>query len=164
MRVVGLPLHLWSCEVFKLIGDGCGGFIAVDENMDSMAELQWDRMLVKVVGRDLPTSVQIVVGSGCFSVQLWWETLPWFSQVVLAGSLFEKGPSVDEEEVGGGSRAACKGRVLEKEVQYKEQTGVQVVPSCGSSSKSVTSFSFDSAERGPGPEVTDGENSLRNRG
>ena len=81
-----------------------------------------------------------------------------------AGSLFGKGPSVDEEEVGGGSRAACKGRVLEKEVQYKEQTGVQVVPSCGSSSKSVTSFSFDSAERGPGPEVTDGENSLRNMG
>ena len=164
VRVVGLPLHLWSREVFKLIGDGCGGFIAVDDKTDIMAEMQWARLLVKVVGRDIPTSVQIVVGSGCFSVQLWWETLPWFSQVVPAGSLFGKGPSVDEEEVEGGSRAACKGRVLEKEGQYKEQTGVQVVPSCGSSSKSVTSFSFDSAERGHGPEVTDGENNLRNRG
>ncbi|RVW13055.1 Transposon TX1 uncharacterized 149 kDa protein [Vitis vinifera] len=92
VRVVGLPLHLWSREVFKLIGDGCGGFIAVDENTNSMAELQWARMLVKVVGRDLPTSVQIVVG--------------WCRR----GSLFGKGPSVDEEEVGGGSRAACKGK------------------------------------------------------
>ena len=164
VRMVGLSLHLWSREVFKLIGDGCGGFIAVDENTDAMANLQWARMLVKVVSKDLPTSIQIVVGSGCFLVQLWWETLPWFSQVVPAGSLFGKGALMDEEEVGGGSRAVCKGRVLEKEVQYKEQTRVQVVPSYGSSSKSVTSSSSDSAERRHGLELTDGENSLRNRG
>ncbi|KAJ9685001.1 hypothetical protein PVL29_017147 [Vitis rotundifolia] len=40
VRVVGPPLHLWSREVFKLIGDSCGGFIAMDENTDSMSELQ----------------------------------------------------------------------------------------------------------------------------
>ena len=39
VRVVGLPLHLWNREVFKLIGDGCGGFIAVDNKTTSMAEL-----------------------------------------------------------------------------------------------------------------------------
>ena len=164
MRVVGLPLHLWSYEVFKLISDGCGGFIAVDKNADSMAELQWARMLVKVVSRDLPTSVQIVVGLGCFSVQLWWETPPWFSQVVSEGSLLGKGVTVDEEEARGGSRAACRGRVLEKEGQYKKQTGVQVVSSCGSSSKSDTGFSSDSTKRRPGPEAIDGEDSLGNKG
>ena len=57
MRVVGLPLHLWNHEVFKLIGDGCGGFIVVDNKTDSMVELQWARLLVKMAGRDLPTSV-----------------------------------------------------------------------------------------------------------
>ena len=31
MRVVGLPAHLWSRKIPKRIGDGCGGFIAVDE-------------------------------------------------------------------------------------------------------------------------------------
>ena len=117
VRVVGLPLHLWSREVFKLIGDGCGGLIAMDENTDFMVELLWARLLVKVVGRDLPTSVQLVVGSGCFSVQLWWETLPWFSQVVPAGSVYGKGDTEDEEEIGSGSRAVCRGRVLEKEAQ-----------------------------------------------
>ena len=117
VRVVGLPLHLWSREVFKLIGDGCGGLIAMDENRDFMVELQWARLLVKVVGRDLPTSVQLVVGSGCFSVQLWWETLPWFSQVVPAGSVYGKGDTEDEEETGSGSRVMCRGRVLEKEAQ-----------------------------------------------
>ena len=31
VRVVGLPLHLWSREVFKRIGECCGGFVVVDE-------------------------------------------------------------------------------------------------------------------------------------
>ena len=122
VRVLGLPLHFWSREVFKLIGDGCGGFIAVDENTDSMAELQWARILVKVVGRDLPTSVQIGVGARCFLVHLWWESLPWFSQVVLEGSILREGVPVDEEEAGGRPRVACSGRGLEKEVQSKVQT------------------------------------------
>ena len=30
VRVVGLPLHLWSREVFKRIGECCWGFVAVD--------------------------------------------------------------------------------------------------------------------------------------
>ena len=57
VKVVGLPLHLWNHEVFKLIGDGCGGFIVVDNKTDSMVELQWARLLVKMAGRDLPTFV-----------------------------------------------------------------------------------------------------------
>ncbi|WKA06292.1 hypothetical protein VitviT2T_024196 [Vitis vinifera] len=121
VRVVGLPLHLWSREVFKLIGDGCGGFIVVDDKTDIMAEMQWARLLVKVVGRGFPTSVQIVVGSGCFSVQLWWETPPWFSQVVPAGCVNGKGVTGEEEDAGSGSRGGCRGRVLEKEAQSKEQ-------------------------------------------
>ncbi|RVW73524.1 hypothetical protein CK203_060047 [Vitis vinifera] len=48
VRVVGLPLHLWSHEVFKRIDDGCGGFVAVDEDTDSLTELQWAQILVKL--------------------------------------------------------------------------------------------------------------------
>ena len=76
VRVVGLPLHLWSHEVFKLIGDGYGGLITVDEKMVSMANLQWARLLVRVVGRDFPSSIQLVEGSGCYSVQLCWDIPP----------------------------------------------------------------------------------------
>ena len=160
MRVVGLPLHLWNREVFKLIGDGCGGFIAVDNKTDSMVELQWARLLVKMVARELPTSAEIVDGSGCFSVQLWRETPPWFSQVMPTGSFLGKGATVDEAETRSGSRAVCRGGVLEKDVQPKEQAGVQVEPPCGSSSKGATGFPSESAERGPGVEVTNEEDSL----
>ena len=31
IRVVGLPLHCWSEEMFKRIRDCCGGFVEVDE-------------------------------------------------------------------------------------------------------------------------------------
>ena len=40
VRVVGLPLHLWSREVFKRIGDCCGGFVAVDEETALFSQLQ----------------------------------------------------------------------------------------------------------------------------
>ena len=76
VRVVSLPLHLWNQEVFKLIGDGCGGLITVDEKTVSMANLQWVRLLVRVVGRDFPSSIQLVEGSGCYSVQLCWDIPP----------------------------------------------------------------------------------------
>ena len=163
VRVVGLSLHLWSPELFKLIGDDCGGFIAVDENTDSMAELQWVRILVKLVGRDLHTSVQIVVESGSFSIHLWWETPPWYSQVVLVRSLLRKGVSADEGEAGGRPRTACRGSVLENEFQSKVQTRVHDVSPFGSFSKSAIGFSSDSSARGSSPEAIDGKESLKNR-
>ena len=79
VRAVGLPLHLWSLEVFKSIGDGCGGFVAVDEGTKSMSEMQWARILVKREDWEVPNSVHIVLGTGCFSLHLWWESTPWFS-------------------------------------------------------------------------------------
>ena len=59
--VVGLPLHLWSHEVFKRIDDGCGGFVAVDEDTDSLTELQWAQILVKL-------AVRVLLCSGCCGV------------------------------------------------------------------------------------------------
>ena len=31
VKVAGLPLHLWSRDVFKRIGESYGGFLAVDD-------------------------------------------------------------------------------------------------------------------------------------
>ncbi|WJZ80732.1 hypothetical protein VitviT2T_000628 [Vitis vinifera] len=110
VRVVGLPLHLWSPEIFKRIGDGCGGFVAIDDFL--VSEMQWARILVKCVGREFPSSVQIVVGSGCYSLQLWWELPPGFSQVVPAGSLSGEGGVRGGEDDGGSQREKVEqGRV-----------------------------------------------------
>ncbi|RVW48978.1 hypothetical protein CK203_081002 [Vitis vinifera] len=122
VRVVGLPLHFWSLEVFKSIGDGCGGFIAVDEGTKSMSELQWARILVKRVDWEVPSSVHIALGTGCFALHLWWESAPWFSQVVPAGSSSGKGGLRAGEEVDGPLRVACCG----SQRKGVEQLGLQV--------------------------------------
>ena len=32
IRVVGLPLHLWTEEILRRLGNSCGGFVAVDND------------------------------------------------------------------------------------------------------------------------------------
>ena len=48
IRLVGLPLHLWSREVLKMIGDSCGGFSAIDKDTASRTKVSWARVLVKL--------------------------------------------------------------------------------------------------------------------
>ena len=43
--------------MLKNIGDGCGGFIAVDEDIAFFMELQWVRILVELEGKELPSSL-----------------------------------------------------------------------------------------------------------
>ena len=121
-RVVGLPLHLWSCEVFKMIGDGCAGFIAMDENTASMVELQWARILVKLVGRDLPSYVQIVVGLGWgvspfkFGGKPSLGLLRWCHREDVLGWVFQR-----TKMKLGEVHALCGGSLLENEGQSKVQ-------------------------------------------
>ena len=48
-----------------------GGFATVDEDTATFKELQWARILVKSEGLKWPISLQVVVGSSCFAIQLW---------------------------------------------------------------------------------------------
>ena len=85
--MLGLPLHLWSREVFIKVGDYCGGFIIVDEGSMNSIQLQWARILVRLNWRSLPASLQLVVRSLSYSIQLWWEVspnFPWLFREVAA--------------------------------------------------------------------------------
>ena len=46
IRVVGLPLHLWTPETLKKIGDSCRGFLALDKVTTLRTEVRWARMLI----------------------------------------------------------------------------------------------------------------------
>lgn len=39
MRVMGLLFHMWRRKVFKYMGDGCKGFITIDEDTTFFFEL-----------------------------------------------------------------------------------------------------------------------------
>ena len=92
VRVAGLPLQFWNQIMFKRIGDCCGGFLDVDLDTKYFTQLQWARILVKTEREDLPRSIQVVMGSPCFAIQLWWE-VPACLAMVVPTKLKNRGPS-----------------------------------------------------------------------
>ena len=81
MRVVGLPLHLWTVETLRRIGDSCGGFLDVDRDTALRTKTMWARLLVKLEGMDRPSVINILEGSRCFELQVWWELPSWMTEV-----------------------------------------------------------------------------------
>ncbi|RVW30916.1 hypothetical protein CK203_097317 [Vitis vinifera] len=76
VRIVGLPVSLWSPEILKRVGDTCGGFITVDEQTKTMGELQWARILVRVRGETRPSILEVEAEEEVYVVSLWWECRP----------------------------------------------------------------------------------------
>ena len=98
IRVVGLPLHLWTPEIIRKLGDACGGFVAVDKNTETKTEMKWVRILVKMVGQPRPSVVNILEGPRSFEMQIWWEICPWVSGVYPVGARDEAETPKEEEE------------------------------------------------------------------
>ena len=73
--VVGLPLHLWTREILKKLGDCCGGFLAMDKGTTLKTDLLWTRILLKMEGKEKPSSVNILAGARSYELQLWWGDL-----------------------------------------------------------------------------------------
>ena len=81
VRVVGLPLHLWTRETLKQIGDGCGGFLKVDKEIGLRTETSWARILVRLKEMARSSTVNILAGSRSYELQIWWELPPWVAEV-----------------------------------------------------------------------------------
>ena len=82
MRVVGLPVHLWSRSVMEKIGDACGGFLAVNEETDELGELGWARVLVRLKKPEHSNIVEVAYDGTTFRMQLWWELSPQYTTVL----------------------------------------------------------------------------------
>ena len=124
IRVVGLPLHLWTTEIFRKIGDVCGGFVAVDEVTKMKKEVKWARLLIKLSGKVRPSAVNILEGPRAYELQIWWEIPPWVTGVFPVVSRFEgKNPKEEDEE--GACAAERVGRPCQScnDVGQNEQGG-----------------------------------------
>ena len=86
IRVVGLPLHLWSREILKKVGDSCGGFVAMDEGTVSKTDLLWARILVKINSKSKIDSINLIAGDRSYKVQIWWEIRPTVAEVISNSS------------------------------------------------------------------------------
>ena len=99
IRVVGLPLHLWSPEILRRIGDACGGFVDEDKKTVLKKEIKWARLLVKTEGNARPSTVNILEGLRSYELQIWWEILPWVTGVYPVASRVAEKFSEEEDEV-----------------------------------------------------------------
>lgn len=73
IQILGLPVHLWSWNLFKSIGDFCGGFL--DAVIDW--EGRWDNIRVFVKNKAaIPDFVHIQAHGVCYRVQLLEERAP----------------------------------------------------------------------------------------
>ena len=81
LRVLGLPLHLWSEEILKKIGNGCGGYVAMDKETEQRKDLRWARILVKQDMKGKPSSANLLAGARSYELQLWWEFQPRIMEV-----------------------------------------------------------------------------------
>uniref|UniRef100_A0A0V0IZK3 Putative ovule protein n=1 Tax=Solanum chacoense TaxID=4108 RepID=A0A0V0IZK3_SOLCH len=70
IRVVGLPLHLWSQKVFREIGNLCGGWIRTEEETELRNHLKWARLKVRGDGESIPSTVELTYGDLTFKVQM----------------------------------------------------------------------------------------------
>jgi len=73
IRLVGLPLHLWSEKVFKAVGDFCGGWISTEEETNLRNHLKWARIPVKGWGNSILKEVRIEFEGTGYIIQIWNE-------------------------------------------------------------------------------------------
>ena len=107
--MVGLPLHLWTREILKKVGDNCGGFVALDEGTTSKTDLHWARILVKMNSNVKPASVNLLAGARSYELQIWWEIRPTVAEVFPRSSRTFGGladPGEEDDQV-----ARANGRV-----------------------------------------------------
>ncbi|KAG5589818.1 hypothetical protein H5410_040332 [Solanum commersonii] len=74
IRLVGLPLHLWSQNVFKAVGDVCRGWVKTEEETNLRNHLKWAKILVKANGNSIPKEVKIAFEGIEYIIQVWDET------------------------------------------------------------------------------------------
>ena len=106
---MGIPLHLWTGEILKKVGDSCGGFVALDEETAFKMDLHWARIMVKMNSTGKPASVNLLAGARSYELQIWWEIQPTVAEVFPQSSRTYGVPAELGEE--DDRKAHAEGRV-----------------------------------------------------
>ena len=109
--MVGLPLHLWIEQILKKIGNGCGGYIALDKDTEQRKDLRWARILVKKDMTGKPSLANLLAGARSYELQIWWEIQPRVMEVYPRGCRTKDFLAISSGEDEGKTRAL--GRVSE---------------------------------------------------
>lgn len=70
IKAFGVPLHGWTMNTFRYIGNLCGGFVGIDEDTKHGFNLFWARICVHSKGIDLPKEMTLVVDNLKFKISI----------------------------------------------------------------------------------------------
>uniref|UniRef100_A0A0V0I8I5 Putative ovule protein n=1 Tax=Solanum chacoense TaxID=4108 RepID=A0A0V0I8I5_SOLCH len=73
IRLLGLPMNLWSQKVLKEIGNLCGGHIETEEETSLKNHLHWARIKVQGNGERIPREVEITCDDFTYTIPVWCE-------------------------------------------------------------------------------------------
>ena len=76
VKIVRLPISLWSPTILRRVGEECGGFVAVNDQAKTLGEIQWARILFKTRGDFMLSVLEIEVEEDVYFLSLWWEFRP----------------------------------------------------------------------------------------
>lgn len=70
IKAFGIPLHTWSLDTFKTIGESCGGYIGVDEDTKHINHLLWPRICIRNTEAKTPSKINLDKGEWKFEISL----------------------------------------------------------------------------------------------
>lgn len=73
IRILLLPLSLWSKETFIKIRDMWGGFLETEEETSLKNHLHWARIKVKGDGGRVPKQIEVTEGGFAYTIPVWCE-------------------------------------------------------------------------------------------
>ncbi|PHT70574.1 hypothetical protein T459_25678 [Capsicum annuum] len=76
IRAVGIPMHLWSKNIFKEIGEVCGEWVTTEEETELKFHMKWARILVPNDGSSILREVAISRNGVMYHIPLWVECQP----------------------------------------------------------------------------------------
>ncbi|KAK6776133.1 hypothetical protein RDI58_027134 [Solanum bulbocastanum] len=115
IRVMGLPMHLWTDETFKEIGELCGGWVRTEEETELRNHLKWARIEIRGDGRSIRSEVSISRDGIKFIIPIWAERK----------TLFEFPPESNRTTTGEDQLKIQ--RIIDLQSSISEKAEVQVV-------------------------------------
>ncbi|GFY82660.1 hypothetical protein Acr_02g0009000 [Actinidia rufa] len=125
VRVLGLPVFLWSEELFRALADRCGGYITMAEETMSRDHVKWARICVRGSGTSISATCRSGWARWCiYDLSGLNLVLEWFTGYALAGLELERGATCSEANISSSSMdewsSQMSGRIEQVEDGSKE--------------------------------------------
>lgn len=70
VKAFGIPIHTWTTDTFKFIGDKCGGFVNIDDDTKHRVHFFWARICVVNRREELPRNLELITKDWGFEILL----------------------------------------------------------------------------------------------